>query len=306
MKPDIEDRINGIAAVQHGLVTRAQLLRAGGGLGAVKHGVKTKRLRPIQRGVYRVGPMASPREKEMAAVLACGAGASVSHRSAAALWCLLAHPGESAPVDVTLADGRRCRRPGVRAHRGPALEPGDVATVDGIPTTSPARTLLDLARAVGSRELEQAVARAEKARLASRAEVLSLIARHPKRGGYRSLRALVQDSVSLAVTRSEAEERFLALVRKARLPVPAVNVRVGGYEVDFFWRSERLVVEVDGFAFHSSRSQFERDHQKDVDLSARGFQVVRVTWRQIVAAPEATLARLAGTLAVAKLPGWPG
>jgi very-short-patch-repair endonuclease len=115
---------------------------------------------------------------------------------------------------------------------------------------------------------------------------------------------MLQEGAKPALTRSKAEERFVELVRMARLPEPEANVEVFGHEVDFVWRRERLVVEVDGFAYHSSRSRFELDREKDGELSAAGVQVVRVTWHQIVAEPEAMLVRLAQTLA-RKSPGEP-
>ena len=111
------------------------------------------------------------------------------------------------------------------------------------------------------------------------------------------LRALLVGDASPAFTRSEAEARFLALIRKAQLSEPETNVRVGGYEVDFLWRRERVVVEVDGFAFHSSRRTFENDRRRDRELTARGFNVLRVTWRQVASESEALLVRLTQTLA---------
>ena len=293
----IEARVEELAGGQHGLVTRAQLLGIGLGKGAVKYRVNSSRLWPVQRGVYRVGPLVSPRMREMAAVLACGPKAVISHRSVAVVWQQLPPPRELAPMDVTVRSQDRRRRPGVRLHRCEGLEPDEVTTIEGIPVTTPARTLLDLASTVSSRELEQALARAERSGLVKREKLLSLVARHPRHRGARVLLSLLREGAAPAFTRSEAEERFLALMRKSRLPVPETNVTLEGYEVDFLWRRERLVVEVDGFAFHSSPGQFERDRTRDAQLSAEGLQVVRVTWRQLVNEPEAMLVRLALTLA---------
>jgi very-short-patch-repair endonuclease len=232
----------------------------------------------------------------MAAVLACGPGAVVSHQSAAALWLLLPRP-DDAPVDVIPHAGDRGRRADIRAHRVPRLAAEDVTGVDGIPVTTPARTLLDLAAVVSLRELEQALAQAERRQLATDEDLMAVIERNPTRRGVRVLRRLLERGATPAFTRSDAEARFLALIRRAQLPDPEVNVMFAGYEIDFLWRSERLAVEIDGFAFHGARSSFERDRRRDAQLSARGLHVIRVTWRQIVREPEAVLVRTAQTLA---------
>jgi very-short-patch-repair endonuclease len=306
MTTQAERTITDLASRQHGLVTRAQLLGAGLGPDAVRYRVRAMRLRPVQRGVYRVGPLISPNAREMAAVLACGPEAVISHRSAAALWRLLPERDASAPVDVTVPAPDRRRRPAILIHRGPGLNADEVTTVDRVPTTVPARTVLDLAGHVGRRDLERALARAARRGLADHSELSALMERHPRRRHVGALRALLRERAGPALTRSEAEERFLALIGKARLPVPEVNAVLAGYEVDFLWRADRLVVEVDGFAFHSSRSAFETDRQRDGHLSSRGLRVMRVTWRQIVDEPEAMLVRLAHSLAAGHLAMRPG
>lgn len=163
--------------------------------------------------------------------------------------------------------------------------------------TAPARTLLDLAEVVSSRELERAVAEAQVRGLVRISQLHAAIARAPGRHGAAPLRALLDADTGPALTRSEAEQRLLTLVRAARLRSPETNVRFGRYEVDFLWRAERLVLEVDGYAFHSSRAAFERDRLRDAELQLAGLRVVRVTWRQIVDEPEALVARLAQALA---------
>jgi len=185
-------------------------------------------------------------------------------------------------------------RPGIQIHRVASIGPTELRTRFGIPLTSPARTLLDLA-ATSTNELEQALAEGYAKHLVRRTELTALLANHPRHRGARRLRALTETGPAL--TRSEAERRFLALIRKAQLPRPEVNVRLGPYLLDFLWRRQRLVVEVDGFAFHSSRDAFERDRKRDADLVAHGFRVIRITWRQLVREPEALLARLAQALA---------
>lgn len=180
-------------------------------------------------------------------------------------------------------------------HRVAKLDPSEVTKVDGIPITSPSRTIFDLAGVLHGRALERVVAQAEDLRLTSRSELRCLMPRHSGRRGVRALLPILEGDPAL--TRSEAEERFLALIRTTPLPVPEVNVRVGNYEIDFLWRKERVAVEVDGYAFHSSPRMFEGDRRRDRDMSAMGFQVVRVTWRQLTREQEAVLVQVAQTLA---------
>lgn len=171
----------------------------------------------------------------------------------------------------------------------------DVTRIDDIPVTTVARTLLDLAAYLNTHDLERLVATAERAGLASREALLFVLTAYPRRAGAAKLKSLVQSDVSF--TRSDAESRLLALIRKVRLPEPATNVRVHGYEVDFLWRSARLVVEVDGYAYHESRASFEQDRRRDAHLIARGMRVMRFTWRQFTREPEATLVQIAQALA---------
>lgn len=296
----VEARIVVMASRQGGLVTRDQLLASGLTPRQVRYRLTTGRLRSIQRGVYVVGAITAPNARERAAALCCGPTAVVSHRSAATLWGLLPPLGEAAPVDITDPEHNRRIR-GIRSHRVVSLSESQVTKVTGIPVTTAARTIIDIAANVRGRMMEQALAQVERHELASAGELLDLIERHPKRHGMRPLRALLEDDASPAMTRSEAEERFLALLRKTGLPDPEVNIAVGRYELDFFWRVERVAVEVDGFAFHSSRRRFEGDRRRDAQLAARGIRMVRVTWRQIQREPEAVLVRLAQILARAEL-----
>lgn len=293
---DTEQAIMTLAAQQHGIVTRTQLLRAGVAPDAIDRRVRAKRLRALHRGVYGAGPLRAAHEREMAAVLACGGGALVSHRSAARLWGLLADGGDTAPVDVIVAKGDQGRRPGIRFHRIRTLRADEAAEYDGIAITTPARTLHDLASAATRRELERALAQAFDRDLTDRGAILSLLDRHVRHRGAARLRGLVAGDAQPALTRSEAEERFLELVRKARLPAARSNARVGGYEVDFYWREQRFIVEIDGFAFHSSAARFESDRRRDAVLAAAGVRVIRVTWRQLATEPEAVLARVAQAL----------
>jgi very-short-patch-repair endonuclease len=196
-------------------------------------------------------------------------------------------------VDVTGPRSLRPRR-GIRLHRVAQIPSDEIETKHGLPITSPARTILDLA-SCNDADLENILARAERLGLVTPDTLDATLARHPHARGTRLLRALL--SAGAALTRSEAERLFLALVRKAALQHPEVNANVEGIEVDFVWRNRRLVVEIDGFAYHSDRESFENDRRRDAILAAAGYRVIRFTWRQLTASPEVVLIRLSEALA---------
>jgi very-short-patch-repair endonuclease len=293
-----KDRLIGdLAGRQYGVVSRSQLLSMGIGAGSIQTRLRQHYLHRLHRGVYAVGHLAPvPLAREMAALLACGHGAVVSHRSAAVVWHLLP-ASDDVEIDVTVPATGRGRRPGLRIHRSRRLSPQDVRHLRGLPVTAPWRTLVDLAETGSDRELERATHEAITRRLINARRLLADTERYRGRRGVGRLRKLLDDDDPSALTRSEAEERFLALVRAAGLPAPEVNVRLHGYEVDFLWRDKGLVVEVDGFQFHSTRAAFERDRQRDAELQSAGLRVLRVTWRQVVHAPYATLTNLVRALA---------
>jgi very-short-patch-repair endonuclease len=296
-RTEADNVIMALAARQHGVVARAQLLAAGVTNEVVEARVRRAWLHRVHRGVYRVGPLVAQNARVMAAVLVCGEGTVVSGRSAAELWRMIRRSKEESPVEVIVAGRHPLPRPGVVIRQAHSLRAEEVTVLDGIPIATPARTLYDLASLAHQRELESALAEALLQRLVGRADVLALLDRHASRPGASRLRALVTADKVIGATRSEAEERFLALIRKAQLHDPATNVELGGYQVDFLWRRERLVVEVDGQAYHSSRRRFESDRRRDADLVAAGMRVMRVTWSQIVSEPEALVARVAQALA---------
>ncbi|MGK7311068.1 MAG: type IV toxin-antitoxin system AbiEi family antitoxin domain-containing protein [Candidatus Longimicrobiales bacterium M2_2A_002] len=300
--PSVDERVAGIAARQQGVVSRAQLLEAGLTRGMIDGRVRRGWLKPLYRGVYVLGSLAGllrpPRSREMAAVLACGAGSVVSCDSAASLWEIVPQRGDDEPVHITHTGSQR-RHPGIRAHRVASLPGTHVAAVAGIPVTAPARTLVDLAGRVSGRDLEQAVARAERLGLVEVPELRALVRSAGRKPGIAALRETLARG-DPALTRSAAEERFLALVRQGGLPDPETNVPVGRYEIDFLWPMRGVAVEVDGFAHHSSRRQFEHDRGRDTQLAAEGIQVLRVTWRQLVDRPHSVLVHVARTLALAE------
>ncbi|HEX6589773.1 MAG TPA: type IV toxin-antitoxin system AbiEi family antitoxin domain-containing protein [Longimicrobiales bacterium] len=289
----LESRIAEIAATQNGVVTRAQLRSAGLSASAIQRRTAERRFIPLYRGVYGITSFLPANARLTAAVLACGEGSVVSHRSAAELWGLL--PTTAGVVDVTLFDrAHRCPR-GIRVHRM-RLEPGERTAHHGIPTTTPARTLADIAAHVDRDTLELAAAVAERERLVTRAELTVLPERHRGRPGIPTVRALVDRIAEPSLTRSEAERRFLALIRRARLPTPQANVPVEEFEVDFLWPDHDLAVEVDGYRYHGSRVRFEADRQRATRLASLGIHVVPLTWRQIVDDELVTAVQLAQAL----------
>jgi very-short-patch-repair endonuclease len=294
---EIERGIADLAARQHGVVTRQQLLALGLSAKAIRHRLNTGRLHQLYRGVYLVGHTSAPTHApEMAATLACGEAAVLSHRSAAHLWQLLHYSAHARLPEVTVPGRNPDARPDIRIYRVKSLDRRDVTRRLEISVVTPARALLDLAAVVSPRELELAYAEGQARRRLTRAAVEAVLARNGRRAGTGVLRALLEKDGPPSLTRSEAEERLLHLIRSSGLPHPVVNARLGPFEVDLLWRPQRLVVEVDGFQYHSSRAAFERDRLRDAELQARGYGVMRVTWRQIVDEPEAVVVRLAQAL----------
>jgi hypothetical protein len=262
---------------------RRQLLALGLGRGAIEARVSRGWLRPVGRGVYAVGHRRRTRAAVwMAAVLAAGEGAVLSHRSAAALWRL--RPAPAALVAVTVPADRRPRA-GIELHR--SRLPADKVTVrDGIPVTTVPRTLFDLAAQAEPRELERPLNKADVLGLRDRLSLDDLLTRYPGRPGSATARAaLAARRAGASATRSELEERFLKLIDEGGLPRPETNapLSVGGqtFEVDCLWRAQRLVVELDGRAAHATPLAFERDRARDRSLQAAGWRPVRITWRQL-------------------------
>lgn len=282
--------IAAFAARQHGVVAFWQLAAAGVSWDAVRHRVAAERLTPVHRGVYRIGPTHTALTSPMAAVLACGPSAMLSHHAAAELHGFA--PGRRGPIDVTVTAGQPRSRRGIRVHRARV----DAVRVHGIPATTPARTILELATELHPRELRRAIEEAQIQRKLDHASLADVVDRARGHRGAKALRAATHHASEPALTRSEAERRLLDLIDRAGLPRPQTNVGVAGWEVDALWPTERLVVEVDGFAFHSTREAFERDRRKETDLAAAGYRVARVTWRQIVREREVVVASLARAL----------
>jgi hypothetical protein len=265
-----DSRLANLAARQHGVVSRQQLVALGFGERAIARRVAAGRLHRLHRGVYAVGHTIVNRNgRYLAAVLASGPGAVLSHRSAAALWGM--RPSAAARIDVTVARTSGFRSTSAIAVHRPRL-PAAVVVRDAIPVTTPGRTLTDLATALPRRQLEKA---------AEMAEVLRLhVEIDPNHPGAKRLAQVLDGHDLETMTRSGLEDAFLALCDRYEIPRPLVNHRVEGFEVDFCWPEQRLIVETDG-RHHTTRAAFESDRAQDALLTSIGWRVMRFTAKQV-------------------------
>jgi very-short-patch-repair endonuclease len=280
--------IAALAAAQHGVVARRQLSEAGVTPKGIEVRMLAGRLIRLHRGVYAVGHSRLRREGWwLAAVLAVGDGAALSHREAAALHGI--RPSNRTRIDVTTATRGRARLPRIELH-GSRLDRSDVAVRAAIPVTTLARTIVDLAGVVSKDHLARALGEAE--RLGALDVEAIEAARRRVRGrrgrGDAVLRAVLESHRAHGATliRSQLEERFLALVEAHGLPRPRLNAHVEGCEVDALWRDHRLVVELDGYAFHHTRRAFQRDRSKANALALHGYVVLRYTHDDVTRCPE--------------------
>jgi Transcriptional regulator, AbiEi antitoxin/Protein of unknown function (DUF559) len=289
-EPHREEAIAELAERQHGVVTLPQLRLVGLSRSAVSKRAAVGRLHRVHRGVYAVGrPRLDVQGRWMAAVLACGPHAVLSHRSAAALWGL--RRDERPRTDVCVPGPRTSPRAGIDLHCSTTLTERDVTVEDSIPCTTVARTLVDLGDVVNRRAVEKAVDQAEVLRVFDLKAVEDALARAGPRRGGGTLRAVLAGYEGPTLTNRELEERFLALIRQASLPSPAVNAWIATvdgvtYQADFLWREQKLIVETDGRDVHTTRRAFEHDRLRDQRLTLAGFTVVRFTWRQIAREPR--------------------
>jgi very-short-patch-repair endonuclease/predicted transcriptional regulator of viral defense system len=299
----LDRAIGELAARQHGVVALGQLVELGLSASAVRNRVAGGRLHRIHRGVYAVGYARLTRDgRFMAAILACGPAAAISYRTAAVTWSLGMTMRRL--IDVTAGASTRRDRPGIRVHSAHSLAPRDVILIDGIPRTTVARTLLDVAEDGTRRELERACDRAAIQRLLDMAAVDDVLARADGRRGAPILAAvLAEHRVGSTLTRNDLEERFLQIARDAGLAPDAVNRWIpfpegGGAEADFIYKRRRLIVEVDGRDPHTTRQAFEADRRRDQQLTLLGWRVIRFTWRQVMHDPRYVAATLHALLVV--------
>ena len=257
--------------------------------------VRRGRLHPVHRGVYAVGHDALTQTGSfLAAVLACGAGAVLSHRAAAVhLGLIPADDDDARAPEVIVARSGGRTIPAIHVHRA-RLDPRDVWTRDAVRVTSPARTILDLAATTGAGALRRIARQAQAEQRVNVRQLLDVLERHPRRRGAARLRALIADGP--APTRSDHEDLVLDLVERAGIPRPEINprLRLDGRTIlpDMLWRGERLAVECDSRRWHSDPLTIRDDADKQAILEAHGYRVIRITWQQALRRPRQTVARL--------------
>jgi very-short-patch-repair endonuclease len=281
-----------LAAAQHGVVARWQLIELGLSSRAIKYRIKRGRLHVVFRGVYAVGrPELTRHGWWMAAVLACGHGALLSHRSAAALWGFGNEDG-----DIEVSGPREVRRAGISAHvRTRALTPDEC---NGIPATTPVQTLVDLAGCLPSPTLERAITEADKLDRVNWPALEGAMEAIEGTPGLSKLRAVVR-AHTLVLTDSELERAFAPIARRAGLPPPLTRQIVNGFRVDFYWPRLGLVVETDGLRYHRTPATQARDALRDQVHTATGLAALRFTYRQVHDSPghvERILRRVARRL----------
>ncbi len=289
---EVERAIAKIAGRQDNVIGWEQLLGAGLGRGAIAHRLRAAWMQRMHHGVYLIGP-APPTlmARGRAAAMACGADAVVSHRSAAEMFGLLGEVGGD--VDVTVVGRNPHGRPGIRLHRVQALPRHEVTKMRGIPMTTVARTIADLAATEPRNEVEHAFQEALYRKIVTDKAVAAIIRREPRRRGAPLIRAVLDDP---RMTRSEKERALLRLIEQAQLPRPLTNVNVHGYLADAYWPGEGLIVEFDGWDAHGHRLAFESNRKRDQVLLAHGIRSMRVTGRHLKDEPLGLTARIAQAL----------
>lgn len=279
-----------LAERQYGVVSFRQLRELGFSKGAISRMSEASRLRRIHRGVYAVGHAnLSDHCRCLAAVLACGEGATLSHASAAWLWGLQGSCPR--PAEVSVPGNRRYRR-GVWVHRVRSLPAQERTVEEAIPVTSLARTFLDLASTSSVKRVEGSLERAERRGILDIDALDALLERRGGDPGTARLRRATAIYREPAFSRARSERLFLALIKAAELPRPALNTFVHGQEVDAYWEEERFAVEVDGWGTHRTRAAFERDPLRQEDLILAGVSCIRITARRIEREPDAVGRRL--------------
>lgn len=294
-----EAAIGRLAAGQHGVVARRQLATLGVTETMIRDRMRSGQLLRLHAGVYAVGHRQLRREGIwLAAVLALGPGAALSHRDAAGLHDLRA--ANHARVDVTTTRRGTRPQPGIELRRTTVLDARDVTVVGAIPVTTIARTLVDLASVLPRQQLARALREADIRRAVDAHDVEDALSRTRNRpgSGHATLRAVLEEhrDRGLQLTRSVLEDRFLALLAAHGLPRPATNARVGPFEVDAFWPARRLVVELDGWQHHHDRVAFQRDRDKGNALIELGCTVLRFTHDDVARDPVKIAAQLRALL----------
>lgn len=286
MTVPFDARIAEAADRQHGNVTRRQLIALGMNPSQIAYRVKIGRLHLVHRGVYAVGrPPRTALERASAAVMACGPGAALSHRSALALWDLAPWPWTMAVIAASMH-----ARPGIALHRSTRLLGRDFRRENGIRVTSPARTLLDCAPRMKPKPLTRAVNDARRSGLLTLEDLADVVERFPLHPGAPLLGP--HAGAEHNPTRSTFEDDFLPFCKRFGLPTPQLNVTVAGYEVDAFFPDEKVIVELDGWEFHSNKGAFEDDRERDAATLAVGCVTIRITHKRLQRQAAREAARL--------------
>jgi predicted transcriptional regulator of viral defense system len=295
----LDTRVAKLAERQHGVVARRQLLATGAREEAIEVRLEAHRLHRLHRGVYAVGHRVVSREgRWMAAVLFVGPDAVLSHRSAATLWGIRGHSPRA--IEVTAPTKSRSRG-SIQRHFA-ALPADEVMEREGMPVTTVPRTLFDLATVLPVDAVEQALRQSERLRLHDALSLEDLLERYPRRRGSKAIRECLRRRRELpgGITREELEARFRRFLDRFGLPRPRLNawltVNSHRYQVDCLWPRARLIVELDGFATHGTRSAFESDRDRDRRLATAGYRSTRVTWRQLQDIPQEIAADLRALL----------
>ncbi len=292
-RPPADAGLAALGAAQWAVFSLDQVAALGLSDSAIRKRAATGRLHRVHRAVYSLVPpgLLKREGRWLAAVLACGPGAVLSHRAAAALLDL--RPYDGTKIDVTVPTRATRQRPGITIHRSTTLSPTDIATVHGIPCTSVARTLFDLAEVIDRRGLERAFDQSEVLEVFDLRAIEDQLARNPTRPGAGAVQSVLDEHyIGTTLTWSELEEQFLRVCREHGLPPPELNAWVtlpdGGPAIrgDFVWREHRVIVETDGRRYHGTRQAFERDRRRDQRTIVARWRTVRTTRRQLERAPE--------------------
>lgn len=283
------------------MIARRQLLGLGMSAQSIQHQIERGRLHRVERGIYAVGRRElTQRGRWMAAVLACGPTAVLSHASAAALWGIAAVP--SGPVEVSIASPSLRRRAGILVYRRPKLSPSDLAVRDGVPVTGIVLTFIDFAWRFSRGRVERAVNEADRLDLIDPETLFCALDRHPGKRGVGRLREIL-DRRTFRMTNSELERRFLPIADALGVDRPETKRWVNGFEVDFYWPALGLVIETDGLRYHRTPAQQARDRLRDQKHTAAGLTPLRFTHEQIRYEPAHVRETLAAVVRRLAAPG---
>jgi len=279
--PSVERAIAALSEASGGHVTREQLRGLGLSANQIEHRLRRGSLIAVFRGIYAVGHLPTTwHDRALGALLACGPEALLGHSAASYIWAILTKAPKV--LELTLPTDRRPR--GLRIHVCRTLTPADSAVRDGLPVTSPALTLLQMAPRLEPKRLKRAVNDLRIQHLLTLEELADIVSRFPRHAGARRLRPLTEQDPG--PTRSQLEDAFVNLIARYGLPQPKLNVKVAGYEVDAYFEDEGLIVELDGYTFHRTKDSFESDRARDARILATGIPTMRITYDRLTKRPQ--------------------